>query len=377
MLTLERYHGSRSRHTCPACGRKKKFTRYIDTENGRYLADHVGRCDRESACGYHYKPKQFLADNPQLQERTVWRSENLRKPKIGILQSQGSIVTNGLAHQSEGRFRMKKPDYIEPAELTRTLTDYARNSFVQFLLGLFPFDPEDVWQAVNDYAIGTHATGRTIFWQIDRNRRIRTGKAFAYSPDTGKREKTKPPFFLHPRTGFELQQCFFGEHLLQSKPGFPIAIVESEKSAVIGSICKSVFPDMVWLACGGKSNLSIERLMRFRRGRTIVLYPDADGFEKWQGIASDASRGGCHIMVSNLLERQATETEKANKVDLADYLIREQRKRNDPVRRSLFSDLVEERLAILTFDGGLSLTDAEDYLETSGFILNAEQQLNM
>ncbi len=150
MLTLEKYHGSGSRHTCPACGRKKKFTRYIDAETRRYVADHVGRCDRESACGYHFKPKQYFADNPHQQDRTGWGTEKLRKVKIRGSQLQGSIVTTGLERQSEGRIRTKKPDYIEPATLTRTLTDYTRNAFVQFLLGLFPFDPEDVWQAVND-----------------------------------------------------------------------------------------------------------------------------------------------------------------------------------------------------------------------------------
>ena len=61
--TLEKYRGIRSRYTCPQCGRKYVFTRYIDTETNQYIADDVGKCNRLDKCGYHYTPKQYFSDN--------------------------------------------------------------------------------------------------------------------------------------------------------------------------------------------------------------------------------------------------------------------------------------------------------------------------
>ena len=293
---------------------------------------------------------------------------------MGLLP-HGPKRESGLERNYEGRFSTKKPDFIESAVLLRTLTNYDRNGFVQFLLGLFPFDREDVWQAVKDYLIGTTKDGKTIFWQIDQAGRIRTGKIIDYDRATGKRRKDVNPNWTHSelkkagrlKSDFELQQCFFGEHLLSKNPGLPVAIVEAEKSAVIGSICKGVFPDLVWLACGGKAILNAGRLARLGRDRKIILFPDADGFEKWQGIELDARKAGLTVNVSDLIERLATDAERATGYDLADYLIREQTRRNSPANREAFRELIEERLAIMTSGGGLSEEQAEAEIETSSF----------
>ena len=167
------------------------------------------------------------------------------------------------------------------------------------------------------------------------------------------------------------KDVFFGEHLLKKYPTLPIAIAEAEKTAVIASICKDVFPDMVWLAAGSKQWIKADRLKRLGRDRTIILYPDADGFEKWQIIASEARKGGSTVNVSDLIEKRATDAEKGEQVDLADYLIGLQRQRNDPANREAFRDLIEERIAIMTIDGGLTLEQAEAEIENSGFYQNA------
>ncbi len=62
MFILEKYNGTESRHTCPACHTRNNFVRYVN-ENGEYLAADVGRCNRESKCGYHYKPKDYFSEN--------------------------------------------------------------------------------------------------------------------------------------------------------------------------------------------------------------------------------------------------------------------------------------------------------------------------
>jgi hypothetical protein len=311
MRTLEKYRGAESRYTCPACGRAKKFTRYIDVESGDYFGNHVGRCNRESSCGYHLTPKEFLADTQT--RRAVTKTLHNRQT-----------------------FNNPKPHYINPTILIRTLTNYDKNGFVQFLLKLFPNDVEDIWEAVRRFLIGTCRNGKTIFWQIDQKRRIRTGKIIEYNTATGKRRRNLNPNWAHAelkkagllQSGFNLEQCFFGEHLLPLNPGLPVAIVEAEKTAVIGSICKAVFSDFVWLACGGKSYLNAERLKRLGTGRRVILFPDGDGFEKWQIVASHARARGLNVLVSDLIENRATDAEKAQGYDLADYIIREQVRRN-------------------------------------------------
>ena len=40
-------------------------------ENGEYLGEEVGRCDHESSCGYHYKPKDWFRDHPD--SKHDWR----------------------------------------------------------------------------------------------------------------------------------------------------------------------------------------------------------------------------------------------------------------------------------------------------------------
>lgn len=379
MLSLEKYKGSASRFNCPACGAKKRFTRYIDTETGGYLADHVGRCDRESSCGYHLRPKDFFAEN---QIQTAWM------PRRRLQAVTVEARRNGRSDRvCEARKVKWRPDFINRQKLIETLKDYDRNSFVQFLLRLFPFDTEDVEQAVNEYLIGTTRKGDTVFPLIDPKGRVRSAQLMRFDLASGKRKavrrwidrdtgelKELKVFWLHKELGladFELEQCLFGEHLLSKYPRRPIAIVEAAKSAVIASICKAVFPDMIWLACGGKSTLNAVKLDRLGRDRRIILFPDADGFEKWQAVAKDASNRGLAVKVSDLIERHATPAEKADKFDLADYLIREQQKRNDPARREAFRDLIEERLSILTIDGGLSEAEAEAAIVDSGFYAEA------
>ena len=65
---LEKYRGRSTRYTCPQCGRKYCFTRYIDTETNQYINDRVGKCNRLDKCGYHYTPRQYFEDNPWLKE---------------------------------------------------------------------------------------------------------------------------------------------------------------------------------------------------------------------------------------------------------------------------------------------------------------------
>ncbi len=184
-FTLEKYSGSGSRHTCPACNAKKRFTRYVDTETGQYVSDHVGRCDRESKCGYHLSWKKYFADNPSS------KSEYCRF--IGTFPTKGKT---GISWQDRKREKVRKPDFIDKRYLIESLSNYEQNAFVKFLFDLFPLDAADVFAAVNEYKIGTK-DGFTIFPYIDQKMRVCKGKALKFGSD-GHRLKNG-----YTRTSFE------------------------------------------------------------------------------------------------------------------------------------------------------------------------------
>jgi hypothetical protein len=108
----------------------------------------------------------------------------------------------------------------------------------------------------------------------------------------------------------------FGEHLLIDKTK-PVAIVESEKTAVIASV---YLPQFVWVAVGSLTNLNAEKCS-ILKGRTVTLFPDLNGFDKWSSKAKELSHLAT-FTVSDLLERKATEAERKQGFDLADYLIK-------------------------------------------------------
>jgi hypothetical protein len=186
---------------------------------------------------------------------------------------------------------------------------------------------------------------------------------------------------------FQYKQIFFGEHLLPKFPNKPVAVVEAEKTAIIASLC---FPEYVWLGSNNKSWLNAARLQRLGN-RRIILYPDADGFELWQGIARDAKRLGAAVQVSSLIENHATAEQKENGYDLADYLIEQSaeiNRRNDfadkhnleivradaDLRRQ-FETILAERKSILIVDGGLTETQAETIINEPEYVRQLVENL--
>ncbi len=310
MYRLEKYNG-KNRYRCPKCGTEREFVRYVD-ESGEHLSPEVGRCNREVKCSYHYTPRQFFADNP------TYRIEK-RQP-----QARSGINTAQV---------VKAPDnlvFIPVDVLKRSITAYEQNNFVEYLRSLLPADV--VNEALRRYFVGTWKDGRTVFWQIDAQRRIRTGKLMTYDAVTGKRNKARNLSWVHSelkRTGelpadFNLKQCLFGEHLLSAEPNNPIAIAESEKTAIVASL---FMPRFVWLATGGGNNLRAEQMANALGDRRIVLFPDSSKFTDWKTKAEEARRRfNLDVRVSDLFERRLTEEQKREDSDIADFLIPDKQK---------------------------------------------------
>lgn len=239
--------GSR-KEICPNCG-QRRFVPYVATADGKTMAGaEFGRCDREDNCGYHKYPNGKSTDGIERKE----------PPNLHPLRFHPAAV----------RMSYKTPLFFWACRLMGTL---------------------NAMQAWKDYKVCADGS-RTVFWQIAADGSIRGGKSIPYKED-GHRDKADkyPASWLHrsPRwdgyhEGEELQQCFFGEHLLNERPEAPVAIVESEKTAVILS---RYGRDFVWLACGGSQGLKNAEKNKVLKGRRVVLIPDNGQFWNWNAIA--------------------------------------------------------------------------------------------
>lgn len=281
---LEKYAGRTTRHECPNCNTKLSFARYVD-EQGNYIAENVGRCNREDKCGYHLTPSEYF-------------------------RNKGVVYTPTIQVE-------KKPlpptDYIPEEMMIRTLN--TENNFIQFLTKYFPLI--DVANTINKYRIGDAKDGKVIYWQIDQEDRIRTGKIMLYNPETGKRVKNVAGSFdwvhRHVKSPYQLKQCLYGLHLIK-KSTKPIGVVESEKSAIIASL---TIPEYTWVATGGKQNY---RLLEDLKGYDVTLFPDLGAYSDW---SKHATKYG--FKVSQLLEQVATDADKKNGLDIADYILNEKK----------------------------------------------------
>ncbi len=299
---LQKYAGISSRHTCPACERPRCFTLYID-DNGNILHPTVGRCDHESSCGYHRTPRQYFRDHPEHRHHCH-------------------------PERSEGSFtRHARPDRASPSIIPQNLIPppSATNHLISYLKTMIPSSAID--RNIADYRLASTPDQAIIFLQIDQDNQCRTGKIMQYNPSTGhrikdpnkpgrinwlhsilKRRKQLPP-------DWQLTQCLFGEHLLPQHPDKTVALVESEKTAII---CAALMPQYLWLATGGKSGLTSERLSSLK-GRKIIVFPDIDAFKDWQQKIFTFPH--LDIRISRLLEDNATPADRAAHIDLADWII--------------------------------------------------------
>jgi hypothetical protein len=199
------------------------------------------------------------------------------------------------------------------------LQRYENNNLVKYLCSIV--GDEATKGVIERYCIGTTKNSGTIFWEVDLSGKIRTGKIIVYGEDGHRRKEVTPPVqWVHSLLKlpeFNLSQCLFGEHLLKDTTN-PVAIVESEKTAIIASC---YLPEFIWLACGGSEGLNLDKCKHLK-GRRVVLYPDAGMYDKWSAKAEQMRPICGSVSVSSLIEEHATDRERQTGFDLADYLVR-------------------------------------------------------
>ena len=256
--SLEKYSGMKSRYFCPECN-KRTFTRYIDNDTNKFLADYVGRCSREEKCGYHFTPKMFFAKNGyKIDANYTYKFKPIKQ-------------------------RPQKPSCIYYPIMISTLCNYNQNNFAQ---GLYQyFSKKHVDDILKKYYVGTAKDNKTIFWQVNRKNEVRTGKIILYDSKTLKR--TSYINWAHSKLkikDFNLKQVYFGAHrLIDIKT--PIAIAEGEKNAILGAL---YYPQYNWIAVGGVNMLNVSKLNALK-DYDVTLFPDKGmAYNKWSKFAKDS-----------------------------------------------------------------------------------------
>lgn len=240
---------------CPRCG-ELRFVPYVLTEDGKTIATDdagnaiFGRCDREDNCCYHLYPTKDI------------HPEAIPMP-----------------------IRHDEPIIFDPNVLKVSCTD-TLFQWVSDMLG--ELRARILWQA---YQVGSLGKD-TIFWQIDHNGKVKAGKVMQYGTDGHRIKDEARPYainwthkdkrFAGWYEGKEFEQCWFGEHLLERHPNKPVAIVESEKTAIMMAAWSK---SHVWLASSGAQGVKSERKAKALAGREVVLVPDHGKWWEWREVA--------------------------------------------------------------------------------------------
>lgn len=293
---------------CPQCHRRT-FKPFLDA-SGAILDPTVGRCNRQFKCGYFLSPRQFFEANPS------------RRPTIGRLLPP-----------------MPPPPPVDFMPLQ--LVERSQNLFAgtddalrRFFLSIFPAATVDaVWRL---YCVGQSklSGGSTMFWIIDQNMRVRTGKAMAYGSD-GHRIRNpsggNPVCYVHKlyRSSFNCSLCYFGSHLTQLFPDAALLMVESEKTALFLACClgEKMLQNRLPIAVGGCSNLTYDpaahRLQpdtyrgAILQGRRLCLIPDCDAFSRWEAAAGGLRLTAASVSILDLRTHATSPTD-----DIMDILLR-------------------------------------------------------
>ena len=290
-----------------------------------------------------------------------------------IIKECNIVVVDKSAGQQKSVSSVQSVCPLDPSLVAKSLS--VNSVFCKSVVSAGYLNQGQMLAAANSYRLGCTKDGGVIFWEIDDQQRVHTGKIMYYQSDCH-RDKSHNPTWVHTLmkshlpANYELQHCLFGLHLLNSHPdplmgrGYlneratggaikppniggglagvdasfssilraeekdrsgnnGVAIVESEKTAVIMS---ELIPELIWLSCGGLQMFKPELLAPLVNHK-VVLFPDTDStgeaYNQWLTVLQQAQRQYAFkypLRISRLLEDKASPEQKQRKIDLVDFL---------------------------------------------------------
>jgi len=221
--------------------------------------------------------------------------------------------------------------------------------FIKYLRSL-PWDDEQrarLSDVLRLYCVATcpHGPEWIAFWQITYDGVPLTAKYMKYHPDghrmKGRDQHGNKVFASDWEHAWRARQkqydpdkwgvhnALFGEHLLKKYPNAIVNVVESEKTAIIMANYYGDFDSQIWLSCGGLQWLQLDKFQPLiDQGRTVWLWPDKDGRDKWQEVADKL--GSEKVRVYTNFFDTCWREEDGDKADVADIAIRMMRTGDKP-----------------------------------------------
>lgn len=372
----------RGKTVCPQCGRRT-FVDYLYPDGSPVASGVCGKCDRADHCGHHCPPREYFRANPGSAPRHSEASFS-----AGIMKRIVRVTAPASTPAPKPVVPLDaEPSFIPSQRVEETLRDYDHNVLAGYLAGIFSgaLSAAEVAQCFRECGVGTDEHGNVIYWQLDRDRRVRTGKVMAYDPDTGCRLKGSPPRWAHSSTGhdFNLCQTLFGAHLLgeaekafavenerrrarnlakrRSKTPFltpTIWLFESEKAALVAQLylrATGQGHNFVAMATGGCEGFNpAEHTMALPYGRLaplkdqrVVLFPDEGKYDLWAERGRRLKGYCAEVWISTLMERKVHPTRVACDINRGDGP-------DDVLMRYIQSgriDLIDTRLCLYGFKG--------------------------
>lgn len=286
------------------------------------------------SCGWQGDPINFLMEYEKLSypDALAWLG---KKYSIDVEGSENMNVTPAKPRETVRQLPMLVlPDWMWKIKFGLS----EENPFARWLFSQNwdSCQRDRILDVLTDYRIGEAKNGMVIYWQIDNQQRTRTGKMMLYNAN-GHRNKTADynfdwvhsALYRNPKTGYsadktDMKQCLFGLHLLDKYTNGrqqDVCIVESEKTAVYMAIAHGNNAGRVWMACGGLSNISREKLAPLiAQKRNIILYPDRDGISKWKAKAENLRYD--RVIVDDEPVTKWWQPEDGEKADIADVMER-------------------------------------------------------
>ena len=313
---------------CPDC-EQPEFVVYINALTGQPIDEKsCGKCNRETNCGYHKPPREWFEEHRP--ERREWLPKEQWLEEKRQREREAEEIRRKLEQQEAERKARRfaplsneqHPDaqaYIDRMGELCEQSQSTDNALARWLCTMFPKDKVD--EVLRLYRTGSTRDGWIVYWGIDIQGRVHTGKMMAYGPDGHRLKEKKYSFdWVHSRMKMEqlADQCLFGEHRLMGWKD-TIAVVESEKTAIFLTL---KFPNILWLATGSKQNFKPEVLWPICGKEEVYVLPDADALDEWTRKAEELNyREGYNFIISDQYRNMCTPEARQRKWDLADMML--------------------------------------------------------
>lgn len=231
-----RYQLDRSsrKFPCPSC-HKKTFVRIVDIEEGEYISEEFGRCDRQNNCAYSRYPKK--------------------------------------GKQSFTKKKLPQIPLIAPDKKELMYFSFLNSNFHKFCRRIGITNTH-----LKAWKVGSKRK-TTVFGIFNQEERHINSKHVPYYL-SGKRKRNVKvaAWYLKAPEGYRHEKHLYGLHLFDPKKD--TVLVESEKTAVLASY---FYPGYNWLATGGAAGTLSEKINEFfigRSGRILYLSDnDRSGME--------------------------------------------------------------------------------------------------